>query len=282
MPLITLTTDFGCKDPYVAIMKGVILSITPRANIIDITHDIPPFNVVAAAHVLRSICPWFPSGTIHVVVVDPGVGTDRRILLARNADHLFLVPDNGVITYAHRDRAMQVVRIVENRHLFLSRVSNTFHGRDIFAPVAAHLAQGLKPDRVGRLTDVLQLLPPDLADLTIRADEVNGRVVYSDRFGNLVTNIHVRDLGPLLQPSRRAQVYLGEKWIGPILRCYGDAPPLTPLALIGSHDFIEIAVNQGSAAETFGTNDPVHIRASAGPPTGGPDPRILTTNPPPP
>lgn len=260
MALITLTTDFGCKDPYVAVMKGVILGIAPNARIVDVTHDVPPFNIVAAAHVLRAVRPWFPPGTIHVVVVDPGVGTDRRILLAQSANQLFLAPDNGVLTFAHREQAMQSVRVVENRNYFLSRVSNTFHGRDIFAPVAAHLANGVAPDRIGRPTDVLQLLAPDLAELTIGADGVTGCVVWVDRFGNLVTNIHVRDLGPLVHPSRRAQVYVGNERIGPLLHRYGDAPAHAPLALIGSHDFVEIAVNQGSAAAKYGQG--LHVRIS--------------------
>ncbi len=254
MALITLTTDFGMRDAYVAQMKGVIASIAPLARVIDVTHEIPPFNVFHAAHVLRSLRGWFPPETIHVVVVDPGVGTDRRILLARTGGQFFLVPDNGVITFVHRDAAIEDLVVVEDRRYFLPRISTTFHGRDIFAPVAAHLASGVKPQRFGRTTDRLELLPADLQLVTDRTC-VTGRVVYVDRFGNLVTNISEKDLGPLLHRPQAVEVRINEIPIGPLRSAYAEAAPGRPLALIGSTGFLEIAVNQGSALQQFGPTE---------------------------
>ncbi|GMU38824.1 MAG: SAM-dependent chlorinase/fluorinase [Phycisphaerae bacterium] len=259
MNLITLTTDFGTADAYVAIMKGVIAGVAPKARVIDVTHDVPPYGIRDAAHVLRCLRPWYPSGTVHVCVVDPGVGTDRRILLARCAGSFFLVPDNGVITFVHRDAPIEALHVVENRQYFLSAVSRTFHGRDIFAPVAARLASGVKPESFGRATDRLELLPEEW-NVVLTREGVAGRVIRADRFGSLITNIHAKDLGPLIHRPQQTEVRVNDASIGPLRATYADIPPGEMLALIGSSGFLEVAVNRGSAAARFGDLETLRIR----------------------
>ncbi|UCF32967.1 MAG: SAM-dependent chlorinase/fluorinase, partial [Phycisphaerales bacterium] len=144
MTLVTLTTDFGTRDPYVGVMKGVILSMAPKAKVVDITHDIEAHNIAEAAFVLRSIWPWYPEGTVHVAVVDPGVGSERRVLLGRYEGRYVIAPDNGLITLVHRSLRLEEMRVVENRRYLLPHTSGTFHGRDIMAPVAAHMVNGVK------------------------------------------------------------------------------------------------------------------------------------------
>lgn len=249
--IITLTTDFGTRDPYVGEMKGVICGLAPRdCHVIDITHEIPPFDRIRAGFALLSILTSFPEETIHIAVVDPGVGSARRILLARYASRFVLFPDNGLITPMHRRHPIQGLFAVENSRLFRHPVSRTFHGRDIFAPVAAHLAKGLAPEAVGRPTDVLEL-SPDWPTPQVERDRALGCVILADRFGNLITNLHEEDLprarglqeGPFIAIEGRA--------IGALRSGYHEARPGEALALIGGSGFLEIAVNQGNAEERF-------------------------------
>jgi S-adenosylmethionine hydrolase len=257
MPLITLITDYGTRDQYVGALKGVILSIAPSASIVDVTHDIEPHNVLHAAFVLRQIWPWYPRGTIHLAVVDPGVGSDRRIILGQYGGQFVIAPDNGLVTLVHREMRAEAVYVVEDRRHFLPHLSTTFHGRDIMAPVAARLANGVKPQEFGRATDHLEVLPVDHR-AQLDGDVVRGTVLYVDRFGTLVTNIGDDQLpggGRRVAP----EVVVNGENIGPLRSTFSDVSPGEPVALIGSSGMVEIAVNQGSAAERFGPVPAVRV-----------------------
>jgi len=252
MAVIALMTDFGTRDHFVGVMKGVVLQIDPRATIVDITHEVDPQQIQDAAFTLRQAFPYFPERTIFVVVVDPTVGTSRRILAGRYSNRIVLAPDNGVLTLIHRDADLQDLRVVENRRLLAGSLSTTFHGRDIFAPVAAHLSKGVSLRELGpRANDIVlfQLSKP------IRETDgtLAGEVIYIDRFGNLITNISTLDLSAAYCPGQIHHVRVGDRDVGPVRITYADVPPGEPLALIGSTDMLEIAVNQGSAQAQLGT-----------------------------
>ncbi len=188
MPLITLLTDFGTSDYYVAAIKGVLLQVAPTVAVVDVTHDIGPQDVVGAAMVLRQVWPWFPPGTVHLAVVDPGVGSKRRIIAGRYNGQYVVAPDNGLVSMVHRELRVEAMHLVENRRYMLPRISATFQGRDIMAPVASHLAAGLPIGRLGPATDRLEIIP--IATPTKLEDHtLVGEVLCVDRFGNLVTNI---------------------------------------------------------------------------------------------
>ena len=258
MQIITLTTDYGTSDAYVGALKGVILSIAPTVQIVDITHDIEPHRVSHAAFVLRDIWLWYPPGTIHLVVVDPGVGTDRRILLGQYDQQFIPAPDNGIVTFVHREQTAEAVYVVENRKYFLPQLSNTFHGRDVMAPVAAHLANGVNPREFGRLTDHVEML-----SLSYRAevtDEgIRGSVIHVDRFGNLITNIHENQLGTDDASARQKQVKVNNVNIGLVRTTFSDVSTGEPLAIIGGSGLVEIAVNRGRAIDHFGVVDSILI-----------------------
>jgi hypothetical protein len=261
MAIITLTTDFGTRDHYVGVMKGVIKTISPKADVVDVTHDIEPHNVVHASFVMMNTVRWFPEGSIHVAVVDPGVGSDRRVLLAKFAGRLVVVPDNGLITMLHRTSRIEDIRVVENSRYFLPGISSTFHGRDIFAPVAAHLCEGAKPKDLGRGTDRIEILPiPHRCDTFAR--RIRGAVLYVDRFGTMVTNIHRRELQAISAREDALEVQVNDQRIGVIRGCYQDVPVGEPLAVIGSTDYLEIAVNQGRAVDRFGPAGEVRVEVS--------------------
>jgi S-adenosyl-L-methionine hydrolase (adenosine-forming) len=248
MAIIALMTDFGMRDHFVATMKGVILQIDPRALIVDVTHEVDPQQVYEAAFTLRQAFPYFPEHTIFVAVVDPTVGTSRRILAARYSNRILLVPDNGVITLIHRDAELQEMRLVENRRFMAGSLSSTFHGRDIFAPVAAHLSKGARLGELGPMADSLELL--ELAKPAHTGDgALTGEVVYVDRFGNLITNISALDLSAANTPGHTHRVRVEGRDVGPIRIAYADVPAGECVALIGSTEMLEIAVNQGSAHE---------------------------------
>jgi S-adenosylmethionine hydrolase len=260
MAIITLTTDFGWSDYYVGAMKGVIYQILPTATVVDITHEIPPCNVLAGALVLREIWRAFPPGTIHVGVIDPGVGTDRPIILAKYANQFFLVPDNGCVTMIHQMYRPEQVNLVTNENLFCRPVLPTFHARDIFAPVAAHLAKKIAPDMVGPRTDMLRLL-----ELPVPASDdkgvLHGRIIHVDRFGNLVSNIDPEWLNRYIARGGRGNVELGATSIGPIRKTFGEVPAGSPVAYIGSAGLLEIAINQGRADQVLhaGLNSEITI-----------------------
>jgi S-adenosylmethionine hydrolase len=236
--LIALTTDFGPSSHYVAQMKGVILSAVPEAHILDITHAIPPRSIRHAEVMLRSAAFSMPVGTVHVVVVDPGVGTERRPIAVTARGTTFVGPDNGVLGVAVREPGARAV-VLDRTSLFRRPVSHTFHGRDLFAPVAAELAAGLCLQDVGTAID--DPMPSTLPDPVVGDDQTRGEVLIADRFGNLLTNIPATHL----DSQWRVRV-AGEaaRWV----RTYGDARGDELLALAGSDGYIEIAVRNGSAS----------------------------------
>lgn len=261
MSIIAFMSDFGTNDHYVAAMKGMALQINPRATLVDVTHDIPPQDTFHGAFTLRQVLPYFPPDTIFVAVVDPGVGTRRRILAARYSDRIAIAPDNGLLTFLHRDAELQEIRIIENRRFFASSLSGTFHGRDIMAPVAAHLSRGARLEQMGPPADHIETLP--LAAPTVHeSGDVDGQVILVDHFGNLITNISEIDLNRAMSMRREVTVSLGDQKVGPIRHAYGEVEPGKPLALIGSTLMLEIAVNQGHAARHFKADKGTPVRVS--------------------
>ncbi|HLU66508.1 MAG TPA: SAM-dependent chlorinase/fluorinase [Kofleriaceae bacterium] len=267
MALVTLTTDFGTTDGYVGAMKGVILSRAPAATVVDLTHTIPRHDVTAAAHALANAVPFFPPGSIHVAVVDPGVGTERKpIILRGDREQLFVGPDNGVFSLiAPRPQAVYEIASPEFRR---ERPSATFHGRDVFAPAAAALAAGLPPDQAGPAVVLRGQLPPitgaDGADVY--------RVHHIDAFGNLVTNIPAASVAP------GARLRVSGRDIDHLSRTYEDVAPGELLAYVGSRGTVEIAVREGSAAELLGAARATVVEllppaeAAPGSPRRAPDP----------
>jgi S-adenosylmethionine hydrolase len=239
--VITLTTDFGTRDPYVAELKGTILTINPDVHLVDVTHDIPPHDITEAALTIEAAAPRFPPGTIHVAVVDPGVGTARRGIAVTARGHVFIGPDNGLFTACFASDGWRAVELVATEYRAMS-VSRTFHGRDVFAPAAAHIALGVDPARFGpAVVDPVRLVWPEPG---ARAGALTGTVVHVDHFGNLVTSIQreaVESLGSdvIVRVGRRRLRLVGT---------YGDLAPGAPGALVGSRNRLEIAVREGSAA----------------------------------
>jgi S-adenosylmethionine hydrolase len=261
-PLITLTTDFGDASPYVAAMKGVILSIHPQARLLDLSHHIPPQQLRPTAFFLLHAIPYFPHGVIHVVVVDPGVGSERALLYVDLAGHRLLVPDNGCWTpLAHSLSPTPVVRRLTEPHYWRPSVSATFHGRDILAPVAAWLSRGLDPDLLGPIvTTWVQL---DMPAPALGPDQVSGEVLFVDQFGNLITNISAEALAGL--GRRLLRIAIGREVITGLARTYAEVAPGTLLALISSGGLLEVAVNQGNAAQRLHVEigTPVRVTTSS-------------------
>jgi S-adenosylmethionine hydrolase len=255
--LITLLTDFGLDDAYVGVMKGVILRINPDVLLVDLTHAVPPQQILPGALMLRNAVAFFPDGTIHLAVVDPGVGSTRRPLLIET-DRGFLVgPDNGVLCPAAAVMGRPRARLLANEKFFLHPVSETFHGRDIFSPVAAHLSCGVAPEAIGPMLESiveLELPQPRRSGATIA-----GEVVHVDHFGNLVTNISLEGLPRF--PAQQVCVSISGTPIGTLLATYSAAPEGGSLALLGSWGTVEIAVRNGSAAKMFaaGPGTPVTV-----------------------
>jgi hypothetical protein len=246
--IITLTTDFGLQDHYVGAMKGVILSRCPEAHLVDITHDIPPFSLYAGAYAVDQAAPFFPPGTIHVVVVDPGVGTDRKPLLVEFQEQFFIAPDNGVLSLALVRTGSSTAREITNRDLWLPHPSSTFHGRDIFAPVAAALASGTaRPENVGPLVENIQRLP-GLTPVELERGAWQGKILSVDRFGNVITNFR--------PPAGSFSLNVGQHVITEFRPSFGAAAPGLVFAYSGSSGYLEIAMNQGNAAQI--------VRAAAG------------------
>ena len=247
-PLITLTTDFGHKDPYVGVMKGVVLSICPEARLVDLTHEIPPQGVSEAAFVLAQSFAYFPSGTIHVAVVDPGVGTSRTPIIARTDRHFFVGPDNGVFGWVERSAPFVEVVAVQNPEVMLPSVSNTFHGRDVFAPAAAHLACGRELSAFGPRLSRWAVL--DHPEPEIQEAAIVGQVLWVDRFGNLITNIARTHLEGWARGGPFA-IGIGPTAVDGVSTSYAGVEPGQALAIFGSSGFLELAVNRGSAARAF-------------------------------
>ena len=251
MAVITLLSDFGLKDPYVAAMKAAILSINPQTHIIDITHEIQKFNIRMGAFVLASATPYFPPNSVHVAVVDPGVGTERRSLIVETKRGFYVGPDNGLLMLAAHKEGITKVHHITNPKYMLSKVSRTFHGRDIFAPAAAHLTAGTNPSEFGPA--IQNYVLPEFTKPKIRKGEVVGEVLHIDGFGNVFSNISAEDLESAgFHEGDSLIARLGSKTLTlQFCSAYGAVPAGTALAIIGSSNFLEVAVNQGSAARTF-------------------------------
>ena len=256
--LITLTTDFGTRDAYVAAMKGVILDIYPEARFVDITHEISPQDVMEAAFVLRQSVPFFPADTVHLVVVDPGVGTERRPVAVQHGAHHYVGPDNGVFPLVlDTNTPSQAVELDRKPFWRTTSPSQTFHGRDIFAPVAAHIATGQALSEMGSRIDMLK--PLRWAEPIADAEGLQGWVVHIDRFGNCITNISRSalvesapdDASPDALPPMESgfKCFVGSSSFTSIYPTYGKVAEGEPLLLFGSSDFLEVSVNAGNAAE---------------------------------
>ncbi len=249
-PIITLTTDYGAQDHLVGTLKGVILTINPEAKIVDLNHNVVPFDVLDGALSIGAAYSYFPPRTIHVVIVDPGVGTQRRPLLVSTEQHYFLAPDNGVLSLVYEKESNLIVRHVTAGHYFLNPISNTFHGRDIFAPVAAWLSKIWQTASFGdEVTDFVRFsLPkPKASNQTIKAV-----VLRIDHFGNLVTNLTLEDLPQAVISSGKLKLQVGNKTIQQLAQTYAQGAPDEPCAILGSSGFLEISVNKGNAARALG------------------------------
>jgi S-adenosyl-L-methionine hydrolase (adenosine-forming) len=257
-PLITLTTDFGLADHYVAAMKGAILGIAPGARIVDISHEVEPYGIAEAAYLLAQTYPCFPKRTVHVVVVDPGVGSARRPILAQAAGQWFVAPDNGVLGMVFA-REKHAVRHVTAERYFRRPVSQTFHGRDVFAPVAAHLAKGAAAARFGKT--IQDHLRPAFA----RPEQTGkhfwtGAILKIDRFGNAITNFRIEDFGGLRE--RPFELQAGPHIVTRLASNYAEGAPGELFAIAGSAGYLEISANQASAARISGcaSGAPVELR----------------------
>jgi len=276
MRTVSLTTDFGNQDGYVGTMKGVMAGIAPDIAMVDITHDIPPQSVSATAYVLWTALPYFPEDAVHLVVVDPGVGTSRHAIASKTAWGVLVGPDNGVFSYVWDQAPPELTVALENPAYQRPVVSGTFHGRDIFAPAAAHIAAGVPLREFGPEVSLPVRLPtPGMA---VGDGVIRGQVLYIDRFGNVITSIgrlvwegallHLdpvfTDGEPLTLNARRVCVVVGGHELGPILKTYGQTSVGDRLALVGSEGMLEVAVNHGDAGTTLSLKpgDPVEILLS--------------------
>jgi len=261
-PIITLLTDFGLRDAYVGIMKGVILGFNPHARLVDLGHEIPPQDILAGALALKFAWRYFPPGTVHLAVVDPGVGSSRRGLAASILGHFFVGPDNGLFSLIFQEQEPGAVVSLENFHYFLPQVSATFHGRDIFAPVAAHLSLRTPLTDLGpELADPVKL---DIPSPRFQDTEVFGQVIYCDHFGNLISNIPFASFNSWLQ-DRSVQIQVDGCPVTHLGITYSDAPPGALLALAGSHGYLEIASRQGSAAQILGAGPGASVQICLNP-----------------
>lgn len=239
--IITLTTDFGMAGSYAGTVKGVLLKINPRINIVGITHEITCFNVLEGALVLSSYYQYFPKGTIHLVVVDPGVGGKRKGILIKTNNHYFIGPDNGLFSFIFEKEKIREVFDLTNSKYFLNNPSTTFQARDIFAPVSAYLSLGVDPEEFGSATKECYKLK--LPQPVYKNDYITGEILYIDRFGNLVSNIN----SDLIKDKKMVQIKIRKKKLGHLRNYYAEVKEGEVIILIGSNNLLEIAVNQGSA-----------------------------------
>ena len=257
MGVITLTSDFGLHDGYVAAMKGAMLAIAPDATLVDVSHRVPPQDVASGAYVLSSAYRYFPTGTVHLAVVDPGVGSARRAIVVETPNNLFVGPDNGLFSAVfEREMKWKVVEIRKTA-FFSPAVSPTFHGRDIFGPVAAHLCNGFPVEELGP-----PVADPNRLDLwTVHScgNEVVGRIVHVDGFGNAISNLGRQHVG-----DDEVRVRIGNTLFDGISRTYSDVPEGEALVLYGSEDTLEVAINGGNAARKLGLRRGDRVTANAG------------------
>ena len=264
MSIITLLTDFGLRDPYVAEMKAVILGISPDATIVDISHEVRKFDIRMGAFILEQAARCFPDGTVHVAVVDPGVGMERRPIVVETNRKLYVGPDNGLLMLSALKDDVRSIRKITNPTYMLEKVSRTFHGRDIFSCAAAHLANGVPPADFGPKID--NPVVPQFAQPRFFADEIIGEVIHIDGFGNVITNISLNDLGKMgIKEGGEITINLNGKMMKlRLCLAYGEVSTGDPLSIIGSSGFLEVAVNQGNAAQELNveTGDPVRVKVS--------------------
>ncbi|MFX0134408.1 MAG: S-adenosyl-l-methionine hydroxide adenosyltransferase family protein [Candidatus Hodarchaeota archaeon] len=262
--IITLLTDFGLRDPYVSTMKGVILSICPTAEIVDISHQIRKFNINEAAFKLAFTAKYFKPSTIHLVVVDPGVGSSRKSLVVSTKNYFFIGPDNGVLSLAAEQDGIKRIIEITNEDLFLKPVSNTFHGRDIFSPIAAHVANEYPLEKIGPNTK--KMIKLDFPQSVVTTDKINGAVLYIDGFGNIVTNIN-SELLKKLNVSHKTilEIQIKSKFKN-IIMCnsYNEVTKEKLLGIIGSSGYLEISANQANAANLFNAEitDKISVKVS--------------------
>jgi S-adenosyl-L-methionine hydrolase (adenosine-forming) len=250
-PIITLTTDFGTSDHLVGSMKGVILNINPAARIVDINHNVVPYDILDGALTIANAYRYFPPRTIHIVIVDPGVGTERRPLLVSGEKQFFVAPDNGVLSMVY-ERESCTVRHITAEHYFLSPVSATFHGRDIFSPVAAWLSKAFQSEAFGDvITDPVRFTMPKAKPA---GQAVKGVILRVDAFGNLMTNLTAEDVPAASLASGTVKLAINGKEVRKFGQTFASGNPGEPIAVLGSAGFVEIAVNRGNAARTLGAN----------------------------
>ena len=256
-PIITLTTDYGTNDHLVGTLKGVILKINPDANIVDITHNVTPYDLLDGALAIGSAYSYFPARTIHVVVVDPGVGTDRRPLLVSGETQYFVAPDNGVLSLVYEREESLLVRHANVEHYYLQPISKTFHGRDIFAPIAAWLSKGSQAASMGdEITDHKKFAMPKPKP---SEGALKGVVLRVDSFGNLVTNFRPEDLPAPGLESSAVQFKIGSQTVSRLVDTFAKGNPGELFAYIGSNGFVEFGVNRGSACKTLGVGRGVPV-----------------------
>jgi S-adenosyl-L-methionine hydrolase (adenosine-forming) len=267
-PVITLTTDFGTNDHYVGAMKGVIVDIVPDAQIVDITHAVQAYDVLDGALTIAQAYSYFPNGTIHMVIVDPGVGTARRPILASSDGFHFIAPDNGVLSMVYAREERIHVRHITSEHYFRQPVSNTFHGRDIFAPVAAYLAKQVDSHKFGdEIEDFVKFAAPK--PKPAGENKIRGVVLKIDRFGNLVTNVTAADVPALFATKPGAfKIVVGTREITDIRTAYAEGTPGEVFGILGSMGYLEIVANRAAAAQitgaTKGSEVSIVLGAAAG------------------
>jgi len=257
--IVTFTTDFGTSDPYAGIMKGIVMSANPNARIIDLTHQIPPHDIVSGAFVLMRSFVYFPKGSVHVAVVDPGVGGSRKNLAVRTESGYFIGPDNGILGLVLDMEKNYEIREITNPPFVLNKISDTFHGRDVYSPCAGQLSAGAHFEDVGR--ELKRFTNLDYPRVLREGDMIRGEIVSVDSFGNLITNIDEHTFRSFAG-KKVIEIYFGSERFSKIHQRYGDVEHGRPLVLIGSCGFLEISMNEGSAASYFMTSvgSPVTIR----------------------
>jgi S-adenosyl-L-methionine hydrolase (adenosine-forming) len=262
--IISVTTDFGENDHFVGVMKGVILSINPEALIVDINHQVNSYDIFDGAYSLGQSYHYFPPGAIHLVVVDPGVGSERRPIIVQSKNYKFVAPDNGVLSLVYEREERVEVRHVTADHFFLKPVSNTFHGRDIFAPLAAWLSRGMEPEKFGGiLTDYARFT--SLRPKRVNDTALKGVAIKVDKFGNIVTNFRAEDIPELFGENPPPfRITINGHEITQITESFSGGQPSELFAIVGSSGFLEISTNRGSAARALHVNRGAEVEVALG------------------
>jgi S-adenosyl-L-methionine hydrolase (adenosine-forming) len=252
-PIITFTTDFGPNDHFVGTMKGVVLSLNPAAQMVDICNNVYSFDVLDGALTIGSSYKYFPAGTVHMVVVDPGVGSQRRPLLVTTHTYHFIAPDNGVLSMIYDQEERVIVRHITAEHYFLHPVSHTFHGRDIFAPVAGYVSRGVEPHKIGEeITDFVRFKLPKAQKTSEGA--MKGVILKVDKFGNLMTNFRPEELPEIFADGRKFKLSVGNTTVSTLHDFYAEGKSGEVFAIVGSMGYLEIAANRAAAAQVVGAN----------------------------